>query len=424
MVDKNLPLRSLYLDLNSYFASVEQQLDPKLRGKPVAVIPTDTNATSVIAASAEAKVYGIKCGTNVGEAKLRCPDLVTIKGNHREYVLFHDRVKEAAETVLPIDKVCSIDEMRFVLLGSESSPAVATQLAYQMKKALREQVGDCITGSIGIAPNHFLAKLATDMKKPDGLIILQKDDLPGRLFDLKLMDFCGINRRTKVRLNAAGIFTGKDLTLASKEELVRAFGGVVGERFYYNLKGYQSQDDNETGKSLGHSHVLPPELRTDSGCREVLMRLLHKASARLRANQLWASHMSVHVKGMGISWSDDTSLPPTQDSVTMTERFLALWERRKFERPLQVGVTFTGLLKSDQVTPSLFDQTLERAEFSSAVDRMNKRFGKHKVFLASIEKAKHTAEEKIAFQKTWLFDEGQYEDLYPDTFRGGAAFNG
>lgn len=433
MVDNNLPirtlpLRSMFLDLNSYFASVEQQLDPKLRGKPVAVVPTMTDSTSCIAASYEAKKYGIKCGTNVGDAKRRCPDIILITGNHPAYVHYHEKVKEAAETVLPIDKVCSIDEMRFCLLATEGVPEVARDLATKMKKALHDQVGECITASIGVAPNHFLAKLATDMMKPDGLVILQHHDLPERLFDLNLTDFCGINHRTKIRLNAAGIFTGKDLVLASERELRLAFGGVVGERFYHRLRGEATNEDFQSDKSLSHSHVLPPDLRTDQGCRDVLLRLLHKASARLRANGLWATSMSVYVKGMARSWHEATSLAPTQDSVTMTNYFLEMWEHRSFERPLQVGVVFTGLLKPEQVTPSLFDPTVERSAFNAAVDNVNKRFGKHKVFLAGLDKAKHTADEKIAFQKVSLFQEGKddnvFPEAWPDTFRGGAAFNG
>ena len=432
MVDKTLPtakpLRSMFLDLNGYFASVEQQLDPKLRGRPVAVVPTMADTTMVIASSSEAKKFGIKCGTQVGDAKRICPEIVLINGNHAAYVHYHEKVKEAVETVLPIDKVCSIDEMRFCLLGSESSPEVATELARKMKVALFEDVGECITASIGVAPNHFLAKLATDMMKPDGLVIIEEKDLPEKLFDLKLTDFCGINKRTKIRLNAAGIFSGKDLALASERQLRVAFGGVVGERFYHRLRGEATQEDWSVDKSLSHSHVLPPEHRTDKGCRDVLMRLLQKASARLRHNGLWATSMGIYVKGMSKSWHEGTSLAPTQDSVTMTRYFLEMWERRGFERPLQVGVVFTGLLKPEQVTPSLFDPTVERSLFNSAVDNVNQKFGKHKVFLAGLEKAKDTAGEKIAFQKVSLFQEGKCDNVFPeawpDTFRGGAAFSG
>lgn len=421
---RKLPLRSMFLDLNSYFASVEQQLDPKLRGKPVAVVPTMADTTSCIAASYEAKKFGIKCGTNVAEARKRCPEIILMTGNHPAYVAFHEKVKVACDTVLPIDKVCSIDEMRFCLLATEGVPEVAEQLAVKMKNAILEQVGECITCSVGVAPNHFLAKLATDMMKPNGLVILQHFDLPYKLFDLKLTDFCGINYRTKIRLNAAGIFTGKDLVLASERDLRLAFGGVIGERFYHRLRGEPGNDDNQVDKSLSHSHVLPPEHRTDKGCRDVLLRLLQKASARLRANGLWATHMSVYVKGMAKSWGEQTALAPSQDSVTMTTTFLDMWEHRTFDRPLQVGVVFTGLLKPEQVTPSLFDPTLERSAFNSAIDNVNRKFGKHKVFLAGMENAKHTADEKIAFQKVALFQEGKDDNVWPDTFRGGKAFDG
>ena len=421
---RKLPLRSLFLDLNSYFASVEQQLDPKLRGKPIAVVPTMADTTMCIAASYEAKKFGVKCGTQVGDAKKKCPEIILMTGNHPAYVAFHEKVKVACDTVLPIDKVCSIDEMRFCLLATEGVPEVARELAIKMKNAILDQVGECITSSVGVAPNHFLAKLATDMMKPDGLVILESSDLPHRLFDLKLTEFCGINYRTKIRLNAAGIFTGKDLVLASEKKLRQAFGGVVGERFYHRLRGEPGNDDSQVDKSLSHSHVLPPEHRTEKGCRDVLLRLLHKASARLRANGLWATHMSIYVKGMSKSWGVQTALAPSQDSVTMTNYFLEMWASHDFERPLQVGVVFTGLLKPEQVTPSLFDPTVERSAFNSAIDTVNKKFGKHKVFLAGLEKAKNTADEKIAFQKVELFQEGKDDNVWPDTFRGGQVFNG
>jgi DNA polymerase IV len=260
MVDKNLPfevakrpLKSLFLDLNAYFASVEQQEDPSLRGRPVAVVPTMADSTSVIAASYEAKRYGIKCGTKVGDARLACPDLVVITGQHKAYTAYHKRIIKACEQVLPVDKVCSIDEMRFVLLGSESSPGAARDLALQMKKSIRENVGEYITSSIGIAPNHFLSKLATDMQKPDGLVIIQSDDLPHRLYNLELTDFCGINRRMKIRLNAAGIFSVQQMMEASKGELTRAFGSILGEKYWFQLRGQDIDEPERPQKSLGHS---------------------------------------------------------------------------------------------------------------------------------------------------------------------------
>ena len=183
------------------------------------------------------------------------------------------------------------------------------------------------------------------------------------------------------------------------------------------LRGYDVQFDSEEGKTLSHSHVLPPKLRTDQGCRDVLLRLAHKAAARLRSKGLWATEMGVSINGRQ-PWHAHCSLPPTQDAVTVTERMLEMWDKRDYKDPLSVGVVFYGLLQPEQVTPSLFDDTISRSRLSGAVDKMNQKFGKNSVFLASLEKARDNADEKIAFNKTWLFSEGKDDNEWPDTFHG------
>jgi DNA polymerase-4 len=395
----------MFIDLNAYFASVEQQLDPALRGKPLIVAPSGYETGTAVAASYEAKKFGIKTGTLVGEARRLCPEVIVKDPTFKAYTVFHKRVVDVVGKILPIDKVCSIDEMRFSLLLSESHPETVRKIAQQMKQALIEEVGECITASIGAAPNHFLSKLATDMEKPDGLVIIEAKDLPHKLFTNKLTDFCGINKRTQIRLNAAGIFSAKDLTTASRDELFRAFGGIVGERFWFNLQGVQVDELPTKTQSLGHSHVLPPERRNEEGCRMVLLRLLEKATARLRADGHWATHISIYIKGRE-NWEAGLRLPASQDLLTVTEAFRELWERRKILNPIQVGVTFTGLLKQDQVTPSLFDSTLDRTAFSHAMDKVNQRFGKHKIYQGAISQARSSAAERIAFQKVELFKEG------------------
>ena len=418
MTTRDRPLRYLFLDLNAYFASCEQEERPELRGRPVAVVPVMADTSFCIAASYEAKRYGVKTGTMIRHAREKCPDITFVKARSQIYVRYHKAVLEAAESVLPIEQVCSIDEMRFRLLDTENSPGAARELALRMKKAIREKVGERLTCSIGIAPNPFLAKVASDMQKPDGLVILQADDLPHRLHELDLTDFAGINRKMAARLNGAGIFTAEQMCAASRRDLHQAFGSVIGERWWYLLRGFLLGDEHHDQKSLGHSHVLPPDLRTDEGCREVILRLLTKAAARLRATQLWAAGMDVYVRGYRKSWNAKIKLPPTQDSVTLTEAFHRVWQDRDFEAPRTVGVTFYELRTAEEFTPSLFDPTEDRAKLSHAVDAVNRKFGKNSVFIAGMDKVKHTAEEKIAFNKTWLFNEGKPEDDWMDTFRG------
>jgi len=412
------PLAFLFLDLNSYFASVEQQECPYLRGRPIAVVPVDADTSFVIAASYEAKAYGVKCGTKIGEAKKMCPDLVIVKARSQIYADYHERVVEVAETVLPVDEVCSIDEMRFRLIGEERTKERSQEIARKMKQTIREGVGQYMACSVGIAPNSFLAKVATELQKPDGLVVLETKDLPHALHKLKLTDFPGINFRMAARLNANGIFTSEQLCAADKGLMHKAFGSIVGERWWFYLRGFDLGTETHDRKTLGHSHVMAPDLRTDHGSYTVLLRLLQKASARLRSENLWAASMTVSVRGMRRSWHARAKLPPTQDTVTMGEALLELWESRDFASPLAVGVTFDDLRTEAEFTPSLFTPTKDRSQLSHAVDKVNHKFGKHSVYLAGMHTVKHTADEKIAFQKTKLFSEGKGDNVRLDTFRG------
>jgi len=419
-LDSNRCLRYLFLDFNAYFASVEQQERPELRGKPVAVAPLMSDTTSCIAASYEAKKYGIKCGTNIGEARLRCPDLEVVAARPKVYVAYHEKLKEVAERILPIDEVKSIDEVSFRLLGDERHKDEACRIAMKMKQTIQKAAGDCIKCSIGIAPNRFLAKVASDMQKPDGLVVLEADDLPHKLYSLKLTDFVGINWRMEKRLNSAMIFNARQLCNASRRELLQAFGSIIGEKWWFMLRGYDMGPETSNRRSLGHSSVLAPDLRTDQGCKEVIMRLLQKASARLRSELLWTDSMDVSVTCKVKSWRAHIKLPPTQDTVTMNEHFLKTWESRDYSSPRQVGVVFHGLRTAEQITPSLFDPQYDRMLLNRAVDKVNNRFGKNTIYIAGMHHARDTATEKIAFGKTWLFQEGRGDnviDVMPDLVR-------
>ena len=165
-------LRWLFFDLNSFFASVEQQERPELRGRPVAVVPSATDRTCAIAASYEAKAHGIKTGTKIYDAKTLCPDLVCVLARHDVYVDYHARVFAEVARHIPVDKVCSIDEGACRLSPPDQNAAAATTLAHQIKAGLKACIGPFVRCSIGIAPNMFLAKVATGMEKPDGLTIL------------------------------------------------------------------------------------------------------------------------------------------------------------------------------------------------------------------------------------------------------------
>ena len=195
----------LHIDLNSFFASVEQQLHPEYRGKPTAVTATMADTGTIIAASYEAKAFGIKTGTKVGEAKRLCPQIALVNGNHTTYAKYSHEIAAAVERVCPVAHTPSIDEMVCQLIGREQEPPRARQIAIAIKQAIRDDVGETLRCSIGMAPNRYLAKIASDMQKPDGLIGLLPSQLPRAIAHLELRDLPGVGARTEARLKDKGI---------------------------------------------------------------------------------------------------------------------------------------------------------------------------------------------------------------------------
>ncbi|HEY0267945.1 MAG TPA: DNA polymerase, partial [Methyloradius sp.] len=179
-----MQLGALYIDFNSYFASVEQQEVPQLRGKPIGVLPVMAETTCCIAASYEAKKYGVKTGTKVHEARKLCPQMIFVQARPELYVRYHHKLVDIIESCTHVEKTLSIDEMVCRLTGSQQIYENALALAQRIKSALRQQAGEYIRSSIGIAPNTFLAKLASNMQKPDGCVVLQSHELPEKLYAL------------------------------------------------------------------------------------------------------------------------------------------------------------------------------------------------------------------------------------------------
>jgi DNA polymerase IV len=413
-------VRWLFLDLNSYFASVEQEKDPNLRNRPVAVVPLMADTTCCIAASYEAKAFGVRTGTQVGEAKRLCPEIILVEARHELYVDYHRRVVEAVESCVPVSSVRSIDEMACELIGREQPLLAAMELARRIKSTIRKQVGETLCCSVGLAPNRYLAKIASDMEKPDGLIALTHDLLPHALLRLKLRDLVGIGSRMERRLNNHGVKSIDDLLALNAEQLGQAWGGVQGERLWYWLRGEDFHDaDLEHAKSIGHEHVLGPELRNLEGTYATAHKLLHKAAMRLRMQKLWAAGISLSLRftvpkeaatgkhGSGIpqqKWTEQLRLVECQDSQTLIEGLQKLWSMRPtgplYEKPFLVSVTLIHLVPETLHTLSLFS-TLEvaanRDQLAATMDQLNHKYGTDTLYFASMHLAKAAAPTRIAF---------------------------
>jgi DNA polymerase-4 len=403
----------LVLDLNSFFASVEQQDDPALRGRAVGVVPVMSDSTCCIAASHAAKQFGVKTGTRVADAKKKklCPGIVLREARPPRYVQIHQQIKAAVDRhAFVIEPPPSIDEFNCELPAGYQDWDGAVEIGHRVKRAILTEVGECLTCSVGIAPNFWLAKTASDMQKPDGLVVLKPKDLPQALFRLQLRDLCGIGANMEQRLLAAGIDTVEKLYGASALKLREAWGGIGGEQMWGYLRGVGDYQASQAQKSIGHSHVLPPELRTPAGAHAVIHRMLQKAAMRLRRQKLLTGSMQVDIRYVGdrspsgwgrASWSEGGRFTATDDTFALSHALDALWGRQpvKAPKPLKVGVVLCDLLEAGRETLPLFAADVPKKQLLGAIDTINLKFGKNTLYFGAAHAAKDRSPMRIAFTR-------------------------
>ena len=401
-----MALRTLAVDFNSYFASCEMQERPELRGKPVGIVPVLAETTCCIAASRQAKVRGVKVGTGVAEARALCPDIVIVQQRPALYIGYHRRLLAEIEACIHITAIKSIDEVECDLTATFAPREKAMAVARQIKDRVARHVGPCLTSSIGIAPNWMLAKLASDMQKPDGLVVLDDEDIPQKLLALEMTDISGIGPRMDHRLRAHGIDTVAKLYGATKATLRGIWGGVEGERMHGRLRGENIPLSHQEHQTVGHSHVLPPGLKTEAKSFAVLHRLLQKAATRLRSIGHYAGGLMVFVIYRdGPEWSEELRCNETQDTLTLTAALNQLWQRRpdglRRRVPAKVGVVLNRLSPMRGHTPDLFDQEQEtaRERLHHAMDTLNQTFGNGSVFYGGAFGVTDNAPMRIAFTR-------------------------
>lgn len=413
-------LNWLFVDLNSYFASVEQQVRPELRGRPIGVVPMLADTTVLIAASYEAKAFGVRTGTVVADAKRMCPGIELVEARHEIYVEYHHKVVEAVESCLPVTAVCSIDEMACRLMGRERPLLAAMELGRRVKARIREHAGEMLRSSVGLATNRFLAKVASDMEKPNGLVALPLDILPEALSRLSLRDLPGIGAKTEKRLNERGITTMRQLLALDCEQAGQQWGSVWGERLWHWLRG-QDFEMSETDhlKSISHQHVLAPEMRSPEKAWAVAHKLLHKAAMRLRSHGLWAGSIGLAVgfavprsepgpvSRFGVpsrGWHSEIKLTECQDNQTLITALRQLWESQpktaESAHPYFIGVQLGSLVPDRLHSLGLFD-SLEieqsRAKLHEAMDQINQKYGMSTLAPATMLNAYKAAPTRIAF---------------------------
>ncbi len=413
-------LNWLFVDLNSYFASCEQDARPELRGRPVGVVPMMADTTCCIAASYEAKAFGVRTGTIVADAKRLCPDIVLVEARHEIYTDYHHRVVEAVESCVPVTAVCSIDEMACRLIGRERPLLAAIELGMRVKATIRERVGPMLRSSVGLATNRYLAKIASDMEKPDGLVALPLDLLPEALQQLTLRDLPGIGARTEKRLNEKGLNTMDQLLALDCEQAGEIWGSVWGQRLWHWLRGEDFEmAELEHQKSISHSHVLAPEMRIPEKAWAVAHKLLHKAAMRLRSQGLWASNIGLAigfavprgentpVSRFGVparGWRSEIKLHECQDNQTLIAALRRLWDSQpsgaQYQHPYFIGVQLNNLVPDRLHTLALFDGLEEeqtRTRLLATMDQINDKYGMSALAPAAMLTAYKAAPTRIAF---------------------------
>lgn len=398
-----MTLRWLFLDLNSYFASVEQAEAPKLMGRPVAVVPTLADTTCCIAASYEAKKFGIKTGTLVSDAKRACRDIIFIVADHRKYTAYHKRILQAVDKCIPIYKVLSIDEMACELIGRECNENIAIERAMQVKETIYKDVSPALSCSIGLAPNSYLAKIASDMQKPNGLTIIHQQDLPHILYKLSIRDFPGIGPNMEQRFFNHRCTTVERMYQLSADEMRKIWGGICGEEFWHRIRGVNLKEKPTKKSSIGHSHVLPPLKRNHKDALSITVKLTSKCGVRLREQGLFCSELNLSVKFISGSkdenkWHDRVRFDETRDSITLIKHLEDLWEKVPKKKILRVGVTLTHLKPDTSHQLSIFEDR-KSDSLMQAIDKINKKYKSGIVYSGSCHTAKDAAPARIAFSR-------------------------
>ncbi len=387
----------LFLDMNAYFGSVEQQVQPTLRGKPVGITPYMGSTGCIIARSYEAKEWGVNVGDNVASARKKCPKIEIIEARPALYQFYHREILKILEANAPAITALSIDEFMIRLGGRDQTKSGSLLLAKNIKSSLKN-MADFMTCSIGIGPNYFLAKVAGESKKPDGLTLIELKNLEDFYRKIKLRDIPGINFRMERQLAIRGVYTAYNFYLKNFMEMSQMlkFSGKV---WYHRLRGYEVDEFVIKNKTIGHSHVLAPELRTKEKAMSVLEKLATKVAYRLRKEKLWAKGIAVTIGFLrGDGFSDYKHCQIFNDTETMIREIKCLLDRCKDWRdPLCLSVTTFNLIYTDNKQISIMPEIEKSRQLSESMDKINDKYGASTIYHASSFYGVDAAPDRISF---------------------------
>jgi DNA polymerase-4 len=368
----------LHIDMDAFFISVEQRDDPSLCGKAAAVCGSLSRGV-VTSATYEARPYGIRAGMPVQEAKRRCPGLILVEGNHEKYTKTAARIFSLLKEVTPLVEVASIDEAYLDITESQLLYGSPKNVAEWIKDRIRER--EALTCSIGVAPNKLLAKLGSGLKKPDGLVVIEKREVESLLKDLPVSKLFGIGPKLERELQAIGIFTCGQLGKSPVAILNKRFG-VIGKRLQEMGLGLDDSpvvpfEQEEDAKSISHSVTLEEDTSDPLVLRKVLSQLSEKVSKRMRRDSFFCRRVTLTVR-----YSDfytftkqKTLSQPINSGNELFRNALEIFGTIRHPKAIRLLGVGASLLKKEWYQLSLFDQPEKKDNLLKAMDRVNERFG-------------------------------------------------
>lgn len=384
----------VHLDINSCFATVEQQANPLLRGKPVAVAAYNSPSGCILAASIEAKKLGIRTGMKVYDGKLIYPKLIVLTPDPPKYRKVHKMLYnllcEYSEKVIPK----SIDEFVFAL----PLKVEPLKVCGEIKKRIKQEIGEYITVSIGISTNSYLAKIASNFQKPDGLVEINKKNRLKIFAKLKLTDLTGIKQANEARLRIVGIKTVLDFYNSPIWRLRLAFGGIVGYYWHLNLHGLEVNTFESKRSTFGNSYA-PPFNKAHLKL-EILSKLCQKTGSRLRNAGFVANgiHLSISYRD-GSYWhkSAKTKRAIFESGDIYKEAVNLLNKSMSSSLPRVLAVNVFNLTSSDNLQLDIFGYEIKKSHLVGVMDLINKKWGLYTIYPARMTNDPTVVQDRISF---------------------------
>lgn len=403
----------MHIDMNSCFATVEQQANPLLRGRPVAVSAYDSPRAIIIAPSIEAKAGGIKLGMSNAEGRVLCPDLLVLTPDPPKYRDAHIRFRNIFMSYTDNVTPKSIDE---AVIDFKGSQAIRTrsmvQIGHEIRRRVKQEIGEWMKINVGIGPTRFLAKTAAGLNKPEGLDVIDYRNILDVYGGMQLRDITGINIRNEARLNAYGIFTPIDFFNAPLQLLKKqVFQSINGYYWYCRLRGYEMDNVDHKRRTFGHTYALGQKTADKTKLAPMLMKLCEKTGRRLRGHGYYAK--GVHVAFMyedRTYWHKgrDTKalLYSTQDIFRHAMLLYNLQPHNKVVTNLTISVY--GIVPNTHAQVSIFDGGKQDVvSRTKAFDMINNRYGEFTISPAEMLDVKDIILDRIAFGGS-----RDLEDLY------------